>query len=187
MSWRASYLYTLRLGREERVLLKEKLAKYKKIPNKLVGIVLDVSNKEAIIETIIVLLTLLILSLSAVDMFLVDNIAFTKFVEVFDLLVCAIFAVDLYYHYRKAEVKKTFLRKHVLELFAIIPLDVAFRVLRLARLFRLAKLSRLSKLGRFGNVLNKFVLKFLNPSYFRLKRFKNFLVSLSINKVNDED
>ncbi|NBG87798.1 hypothetical protein [Isachenkonia alkalipeptolytica] len=158
----------------------EKLRKYVGIPKVLYNKLRDTSSKEAVYESVIIGLTILVLSLSALDLFLITSVAYTSFVEVFDLLVCAVFALDLWRRYRqeKSELSSSaFIKRHGIEIFAIIPLDVAFRAFRLVRIFRFAKLGRLSKLGRAGNLVLKFLNKFANPSYLRYKRFKTLIQS----------
>lgn len=155
-----------------------KARKYLGIPRVLYKKFIDISDKEAIYESVIIGLTVLVLSLSALDLFLVTSLAFTSFVEIFDLMVCGVFAFDLWRRY-KIEKKDlstmAFIKKHGIEIFAIIPLDVAFRAFRLVRILRFARLGRLSKLGRAGNLALKFLNKFANPSYLRYKRFKSLI------------
>lgn len=139
---------------------------------------MDVSSKEAIYESVLIFATILILALSTIDMFFIHNLTFTKFVEILDLIICAAFATDLFLRYKKSKqhlTKLQFIKSNFIELFAIIPLDVAFRAFRLVRIFRLARLSRLSRLGRVGNLMLKFINKFANPSYLRYKRFKTLI------------
>ncbi len=160
-----------------------KAKKYFGIPKVLYNEFADISNKEAVYETVIIGLTVLVLSLSALDFFLMTSLRYTSFVEIFDLLVCGIFALDLGRRYKKTKGEistATFVKRHGIEIFAIIPLDVAFRAFRLVRIFRFARLGRLSKLGRVGNMLMKFINKFANPSYLRYKRFKTLIQAKGI-------
>lgn len=166
-----------------------KIQKYLGIPKVLYNKFADLSNKEAIYESVIIGLTILVLGLSALDVFLVTSIAFTSFVEVFDLLVCGVFGLDLWKRYKnKSEeiTTKAFIKKNGIEIFAIIPLDVAFRAFRLVRIFRLAKIGGLAKLGRGGNLALKFFNKFANPSYLRFKRFKTLIQAKGMKDPQDQ-
>lgn len=158
----------------------QKVRKYLGIPRVIYKKLINISSKEAVYESVIIGLTLLVLSLSALDFFLETSVAYTSFVEAFDLLVCAVFALDLLRRYKQEKTKlskSAFIKGHGIEIFAIIPFDVAFRAFRLVRIFRFAKIGRLSKLGRAGNLIVKFVNKFANPSYLRYKRFKTLIQS----------
>ncbi len=166
-----------------------KARKYLGIPKVLYKKFMDISNKEAIYESVIIGLTVLVLSLSALDLFLDTSVVYTSFVEIFDLLVCGVFAVDLWRRYRieKKELSTfAFIKKHGIEIFAIIPLDVAFRAFRLVRILRFARLGRLSKLGRAGNLALKFLNKFANPSYLRYKRFKSLIQTKGMKDESKE-
>ena len=160
-----------------------KTKKYISIPKVLYRKFIDVSDREAVYETVIIGLTLLVLLFSALDFFLATSVGYTSFVEIFDLFVCGIFALDLARRYKKTKGRismSTFVKRNGIEIFAIIPLDVAFRAFRLVRLFRFAKLGRLSKIGRAGNLFLKFFNKFANPSYLRYKRFKTLIQAKGI-------
>jgi len=172
-----------------KALVVAKVRKYLGIPKVLYKKFIDISDKEAVYESVIIGLTVLVLSLSALDLFLVTSVAYTSFVEVFDLMVCGVFAMDLWRRYRveKKELSTfMFIKKHGIEIFAIIPLDVAFRVFRLARILRFARLGRLSKLGRVGNLVLKFLNKFANPSYLRYKRFKSLMQAKGMKDESSE-
>lgn len=143
------------------------------------------STKEQKIETLMILLIVLIMVLSLLDVFIIDNIVFTAYVEVIDLIVCGIFAVDLTKRYlnRKGS-KLEFFKKSWLEILAIIPLDMVFRYFRLARIFRVLKVSRLAKTGRFANTFMKI---FKSSGFVRYKRFSKLLMGFGKSKMEEKE
>lgn len=171
-----------------RMILKT-VNKFIKIFKTLYLILTTNSNVQQKVETFMVLLVLLILSLSLADTFLIDDLRFSAFVEIFDFIVCGIFAIDLYFRFKRWEGKSLgFFKSSWIEIIAIIPLDIVFRFFRLARLFRLIRLSRISRLGRFGNTVIKLIRMaemslFKGGSYFRFKRFKNLLFGYGTSKT----
>ncbi|RQD67507.1 MAG: ion transporter [Tindallia sp. MSAO_Bac2] len=157
----------------------------------LAEIIVNVSSKTAIYETVMALLIVLVLGLSFMDIFIIEDPSFSLWVEVFDLVVCGIFAVDLAIRYRHATAKKEFFKKSWIEILAIIPFDVLFRVFRIFRLVRVLRLTRASRIGRFLNTFSKVLrnveripifAKLLNPQYFRYKRFKKLLFGYGKSK-----
>ncbi|SDY66032.1 ion transporter [Tindallia californiensis] len=160
----------------------------------LLTIITDISDKTAIYETVMALLIVLVLGLSFLDIFVIDNRRFSLYVETFDLAVCAIFAIDLSLRYRASTSKKSFFKKSWIEILAIIPFDVVFRAFRIVRIVRVAKITRASRIGRFVNTFTKvfrnierlpMIAKMANPQYFRYKRFKKLLFGYGKSKSED--
>ncbi|MDQ2086247.1 hypothetical protein RBH29_07365 [Herbivorax sp. ANBcel31] len=176
--------------------LKQKVVKtvkkFIKIFTTLYNMILHNSTLQEKIETAMIVLVLLVLGLALADVWLVDNLQFSRFVEIFDFVVCAIFAVDLWFRYKRWKGSTiSFFKTSWIEIIAIIPLDIVFRFFRIARLFRLVRLSRLSKLGRFGNTFMKLIrmaeMSFTKGgSYFRFKRFKKLLFGYGKSKSSEE-
>lgn len=164
---------------------KKKAILFLKIPVNIYHIIVSVDSKKAIYETFLMLLAILVIILTFFDLFWINHRGFTLFVEIFDLVVCGIFALDLFIKYHSQNTKKGFFKNHIIEIISIIPLDFVFRFFRLLKIFRFVKLSRLSKMGRLGNLINKMLTKFANPSMLRYKRYKNILFSKGLE--NDEN
>lgn len=167
---------------------------------KLVDIIINVDNRTAIYETIMALLIVTILVLSFLDIFFIQNPKFTGYVEVFDLIICLVFGIDLYIRYKHVEDKKLFFKRSWIEMLAIIPFDVLFRVFRIFRLIRVMKLTKVSRVGRFANTFTKIlrniervpfissgISKTLNPQYFRYKRFKKLLFGYGKSKMEEDE
>ncbi len=157
----------------------------------LADIIVNISSKTAVYETVMALLIVLVLGLSFMDIFVIEDPAFGLWVEAFDLIVCGIFAVDLVIRYRHTTVKKEFFKKSWIEILAIIPFDVLFRVFRIFRLVKVLRLTRASRIGRFLNTFSKVLrnveripifAKLFNPKYFRYKRFKKLLFGYGKSK-----
>ncbi|MDR5659642.1 hypothetical protein RH915_09055 [Serpentinicella sp. ANB-PHB4] len=162
----------------------------------LLNILKSNSTVKQKVETLMVVLALSIMALALADTFLVDNLAFTRFVEVFDLLVCGVFLIDLIYRYKYWEKsKKDFIKTSWIEMIAVIPFDIVFRFFRIARLLRVAKISRVSKLNRIPNILLKLTrslevsfLSFLKSgSYARFKRFNKLVFGFGKNKSKEQE
>lgn len=182
---------------------KQLLLGFKKIGIAIWRTINENESAEQVIETIMVLLIIAIMALALLDTFLINNIRFTQFVEVFDLIVCVIFAADLIKRYcLRGGSRLNFFKKSWLEIIAIIPFDVVFRFLRIARVFRVlrfgkvGRLSIVSKLGRFGNTFMKFsqtitrnpFLSFMkSSSYIRYKRFNKLLMGYGKSKAKGEE
>ena len=173
-------------------ILKLKVKKYAALPKVLYKDVKSMDSRQEVYETCMVMLVLAVIVLSLIDTFATTSIGFTKYVEVFDLFVCAIFAVDLTVRYRKTEKKKEFFKSSWLEMIAIIPFDVVFRVFRIVRIVRLARLGRFSKLIRSLNTICKLeklplLTKAASPSYVRYKRFNKLLLGYGKRKCEENE
>ncbi len=142
-------------------------------------------TKDEKIETAMIFLIILIMVLSLLDVFIIDNIVFTAYVEVIDLIVCGIFAVDLFKRYMNRKGSKLdFFKKSWLEIIAIIPLDMVFRYFRLARIFRVLKIGRFAKMGRFANTFMKI---FKSSGFIRYKRFSKLLMGYGKSKMEEKE
>lgn len=137
------------------------------------------------IETLMILLILAIMVLSLLDAFIIENIVFTAYVEIFDFIVCAIFAVDLVKRYLKRKGSRLdFFKKSWLEILAIIPLDIVFRYFRIVRIVRVLRIGRFAKLGRFANTFMKI---FKSGGFVRYKRFSKLLMGYGKSKMEEKE
>ncbi|TYQ18014.1 UNVERIFIED_CONTAM: hypothetical protein Cloal_0410 [Acetivibrio alkalicellulosi] len=167
------------------------IKKFIKIFTTLFDMLIHTKTLQEKVETVMIILVLLVLGLALADTFLIDNLVFSQFVEIFDFVVCGIFALDLFFRYKRWKGSNlSFVKATWIEMISIIPLDIAFRFFRIARLFRLIRVSRLARFGRFGNTFMKLVRMAemsltKGGSYIRFKRFKKLLFGYGKSKSED--
>lgn len=176
--------------------IKKKIHGVFKAYKTLLTIITNISDKTAIYETVMALLIILVLGLSFLDIFVIESKQFSLYVEVFDLIVCVIFGIDLTIRYRASTSKKSFFKKSWIEILSIIPFDVVFRAFRIVRIIRVARITRASRIGRFVNTFTKvfrnierlpMVAKMANPQYLRYNRFKKLLFGYGKSKSEEEE
>ncbi len=127
------------------------------------------SRLDRIVQFIIPPSLVLLLTVVIIELFYGVGNGMQLFIEMFDLYVVVIFAIDLYYRWQETPHLVPYIKKHFLDLIATIPFNLIFlgveglillralrsvriiaRVARVARVLRLARYARLLRLLRFG-------------------------------------
>jgi voltage-gated potassium channel len=85
-----------------------------------------------------------------------------------DNTILVVFAVDYIVRFILNQDKKSFFKKNIPDLIAIIPFSSIFKIFRVAKLFRVLKITRLLKLTRFARILALLV-KFKKTAFRFLK------------------
>lgn len=70
--------------------------------------------------------------------------------NILNIAILAVFAADLVLTYKDSDNRRTFLKRHWLDVLMIIPYFRIFRILRIARLLRVAKVVRVAKVAKVG-------------------------------------
>ena len=118
---------------------------------------------DKIVQILIPPSLVLLLVVTIIELFFSVNKVFSIFIDLFDVYVIIIFAIDLYYRWFETPKLWPFLKKHILDIIATIPFNLLFlgvqglaliRALRgvriLARVLRASRYTRLIRLIRFG-------------------------------------
>lgn len=114
---------------------------------------------EKVVDKMIVPALLAVLVIVVLELFFTETAHhYDELINMADLAVIGIFAVDLSFKYHDASTKEGFLRSHWLEIMAITPLFLVFRVFETLRVFSSAEigqeaahLAEGARSGRFSN------------------------------------
>ncbi len=130
----------------------------------------------------------LLLVVTIIELFYGVGKAMSFFIDVFDIYVIIIFAIDLYYRWFETPQLIPYLKKHFLDIIATIPFNLiflgiegltlirAFRGIKiLTRIARLARYSRFLRLLRFGTRAPRFI------------RFRKHIKETKIRKVQPHE
>ena len=102
----------------------------------------------------------LLLIVTIIELFYGVGKAMSIFIDIFDVYVIVIFAIDLYYRWFETPHFWPYLKKHILDIIATIPFNLIFlgiQGLTLIRAFRgvkiIARVARMAKFARYGKLL----------------------------------
>jgi basic amino acid/polyamine antiporter, APA family len=135
-----------------------------------------VSRKSALDKTIQYLIPpslVLLLVVTIIELFYNTGKVLGLFIDIFDIYVVVIFAIDLYYRWFETPHFFPYVKKHFLDIIATIPFNLFFIgiqgltlikalrgvrfIARMARTLRFARYTRLIRLVRFGSRAPRFV------------------------------
>ncbi len=121
---------------------------------------------DSVIQLLIPPSLVLLLVVTVIELFYGAGKVMSLFIDIFDIYVIIIFAIDLYYRWFETPHFVPYVKKHILDIIATIPFNLIFlgveglvliralrgvRILaRTARLIRFARYGRLLRLVRFG-------------------------------------
>lgn len=126
-----------------------------------------VRNKlDDLIQSLIPPSLILLLTVTIIELFFGVGKTTSIFIDIFDVYVIIIFAIDLYYRWFETPHLLPYIKKHILEIIATIPFNLIFLgieglslikalrgvriITRVARMARFARYGRLIRLIRFG-------------------------------------
>jgi basic amino acid/polyamine antiporter, APA family len=145
------------------------------------------------IKLIIPPLLVLLLLLSICELFY-DLSKYSFFIDVFDLFVVLVFAIDLYFRWFETPQFIPYLKKHYLDIIATIPFNLIFlgvdylvfsRALRGIRtITRISKFTRIAKLARYAKLLRLLKLVARAPRFLRMR---HHLKKTKIRKVQPHE
>tara|TARA_Y100000310_G_scaffold190615_1_gene190617 strand:- start:19835 stop:22165 length:2331 start_codon:yes stop_codon:yes gene_type:complete len=114
------------------------------------------SPKDKVIQLLIPPSLVLLLTITIIELFYGVGKTMSIFIDIFDVYVIVIFAMDLYYRWQELPHFWPYLKKHFLDIIATIPFNLIFlgiEGLVLIRAFRGVKiLARAAKMARFARV-----------------------------------
>ncbi len=122
-------------------------------------------------NAIIIILAIISIMMAILDLNNVINLTKYPYYEI-DTSIWIVFIFDYFDGLFLANNKKLFIKHHIFDLLAIIPVNsffMIFKTFRFTRIFKLAKLTKLSRLLRLVGVTGKLkerVSKFLNTNVF---------------------
>ena len=133
----------------------------------------------------------LLLVVTIIELFYGLGKGMSLFVDIFDVYVIIIFAIDLYYRWFETPHFFPYVKKHILDIIATIPFNLIFlglEGLTLIRAFRgvriLARISRLARFARYGRLLR--LLRFAARAP-RFLRFRKHVQKAKIRKVQPHE
>jgi basic amino acid/polyamine antiporter, APA family len=131
------------------------------------------SNLDRVVQLLIPPSLVLLLVVSIYELFYNVTPFLSYAIDVFDIYVIAIFAIDLYYRWFETPQFWPYVKKHFLEILATIPFNLIFLgiegliffralrgvrfIVRAARFARVARFTRLLRLVRFGARAPRFI------------------------------
>lgn len=101
------------------------------------------------------ILALLVVSMLIVELTVELSSTTTKIFYIVDNSIWVIFCFDYFGRLIKSKSKKKFIKENVIDLISILPLDSAFKTLRIFRVTRLMKLTKVTKLLKVAILLTK--------------------------------
>ncbi|ANZ57416.1 ion transporter [Fructilactobacillus lindneri] len=126
---------------------------------------------KSVYNPIIIILAIVSITMAILDLNNIINLTKYPYYEI-DISIWIIFIFDYFGGLILAQNKKLFIKHHIFDLLAIIPVNsffMIFKTFRFTRVFRLAKLTKLSRLLRLVGVTGKLkdrVTKFLKTNGF---------------------
>tara|TARA_Y100000310_G_C20699227_1_gene828137 strand:+ start:725 stop:3061 length:2337 start_codon:yes stop_codon:yes gene_type:complete len=137
---------------------------------------IEKSKLDSLVQILIPPLLILLMVVSIWELFF-DASKYLFFIDIFDFVVIAIFAIDLYYRWFETPHIIPYVRKHFLDIIATIPFNLIFlgvdhliftRALRGGRI--IARAGRAAKLVRFSRLLRltRFVAR--APRFLRMRK-----------------
>lgn len=139
-----------------------------------------------IYETLMIIVSLLIVLFSLVDLFLNFSEATILIVLKIDYLICMLFGLDLMISLHKAENKLRCLKSSLITIIAIVPFSTFFRiagVLRVTHLFSIFRYTTPLHLGVFTGIFS-FIMK---PSVIRMIKFSNMARTYHYNQESKKN
>lgn len=121
------------------------------------------SNKEKLYYLLIAVLCVVSVVFAVIDF----NRGLTLPERIADWTIYAFFVVDYVTRFILANNKKTFFRENLFDLIAIIPVNSAMRIFRLARFVKLLRLVKLFRIGALSARLTKRSARFLETNGFK--------------------
>ena len=119
----------------------------------------------------------LLLVVTIIELFYGLGKGMSLFVDIFDVYVIIIFAIDLYYRWFETPHFFPYVKKHILDIIATIPFNLIFlglEGLTLIRAFRgvriLARISRLARFARYGRLLRLLRFAARAPRFLRFRK-----------------
>lgn len=123
-------------------------------------------NKKIIYEVVFAILAVVAVTLAVLDLSNQITIIQGSLVYYLDLFIILIFAVDYFTRLYLAENRKTFVKRNIADLIAIIPFNSLFKAFRLVRLTKVLRLTKMMKVTKFSRVF-----AYATRLYARLKKF----------------
>ncbi|MFH1439490.1 MAG: amino acid permease [Candidatus Woesearchaeota archaeon] len=133
----------------------------------------------------------LLLVVTIIELFFSVSKGMSYFIDIFDIYVVAIFAIDLYFRWFETPQLIPYIRKHFLDIIATIPFNLFFlgieglaliKGLRGVRL--IARVSRLAKLARYTRLLRLLRFGARAP---RFLRFRKHVKAVKIRKIQPHE
>jgi basic amino acid/polyamine antiporter, APA family len=129
---------------------------------------------------------ILLMVVTIFELFYELSLGWRFLIDIFDLFVVAIFAIDLYYRWFESKTLVEYLKKHWIDIIATIPFSLIFlyhdgvaltrglRGVRIAReavlAARIAKVSRTAKIARYGRLLRLLRFGARAPRFLRARK-----------------
>jgi basic amino acid/polyamine antiporter, APA family len=144
-------------------------------PKKLVS---RKSKLDSIIQLLIPPSLVLLLTVTIIELFYGVGKGMAIFIDIFDIYVIAIFAIDLYYRWFETPHFWPYLKKHFLDIIATIPFNLIFlgieglvliRALRGVKI--LARAARFAKFARYGRLLRLVRFGARAPRFIRTRKY----------------
>lgn len=120
----------------------------------------------------------LLLVVTIIELFYGVGKVMSIFIDVFDVYVIIIFAIDLYYRWQETPHFFPYIKKHFLDIIATIPFNLIFlgiEGLALIRAFRgvriLARIARMARFARYGRLLRLIRFGARAPRFLRTRKY----------------
>ena len=133
----------------------------------------------------------LLLVVTIIELFYGVGKAMSIFIDVFDVYVIAIFAIDLYYRWFETPHFWPYLKKHFLDIIATIPFNLIFigveglvliRALRGVKI--IARVARFARFARYGRLLRLLRFGARSPRFLRTRKY---VKKVKIRKVQPHE
>lgn len=126
-----------------------------------------------LVQSLIPPLLVLLLTVSIIELFY-DVSKYALLIDIFDIVIIIIFAIDLYYRWFETPHIIPYIRKHILDIIATIPFNLIFLgvdYLVFTRAFRGVRiLTRISRFARYGRLVRLLRLGARAPRFLRIRK-----------------
>lgn len=136
------------------------------------------SEKINIIDILVLIFSLLFIIILSVEIFFSIDEELLKLLNVFEIIGCVVFIVDISLRFKQSDNKLKFLYTNIIDIIASIPFLHGVNYLNYAKGLRIIKLFKIIKIFRSANILRKYVKN--NKSYSMGSMFIILLVLLVI-------
>ncbi len=136
------------------------------------------NNLDKTIQLLIPPSLVLLLTITVIELFYGVGKVMAIFIDIFDIYVIIIFAIDLYYRWQETPKFFPYVKKHFLDIIATIPFNLIFlgiEGLALIKAFRgvriIARVARMARFARYGRLLRLIRFGARAPRFLRTRKY----------------